>query len=379
MPIQSPLRLAPSPLRIVLLAATVLLAACQQTPEQPPAPPPPPMASHSFQFDPDTDSVVGQVQRIVATEEDTFSDIARRFNLGYEELVLANPDIDPWLPRAGTEIILPTRYVLPDAPRRGVVINLPALRLYYFPPRAEGELQTVITHPIGIGRVGWRTPEGSTKVVAKQADPVWVVPASIRREHAAAGDPLPARVPAGPDNPLGRHSLRLGWPSYLIHGTNNPYGVGLRNSHGCVRMYPEDIAQLFEAIPVGAPVTVVNQPLLYGWVGGELHLQALPALEDDRRDHRARDQALLRAALKRQPDATGAVSVDQALVDALIADPRGLAMPVTGQAMTLPGYIASAPQVANELPRQATWDGLDEEEPETDALAPAVTAATATR
>jgi L,D-transpeptidase ErfK/SrfK len=346
--------------RLLLLLAVAALAASQQMPNRPSAPPPP-VASHSFSFDPAVESVVGQVQRVIASEEDTLSDIARRFNLGYEEVVRANPGVDPWLPRAGTEIVLPTRFVLPDAPYEGVVVNLAALRLYYFPPRAEGELQQVITHPIGIGRVGWETPEGSTKVISKRKDPIWYVPASVRREHAAAGDPLPAQVPPGPDNPLGRHAMRLGWTSYLIHGTNNPYGVGLRNSHGCVRMYPEDIAQLYEAVPVGAPVTVVNQPRLYGWADGKLHLQALPALEDDKRDHRARDARLLRAALKKQPAGADA-RVEQTRVDALIADPRGIALPVTGAAATVEQYIARAPRVANQLPLQATWDGIDGEE-----------------
>jgi L,D-transpeptidase ErfK/SrfK len=310
--------------------------------------------------------VVGEVQRVVASEEDTLSDIARRFNLGYEEVVRANPGVDPWLPRAGTEIVLPTRYVLPDAPREGVVINLAALRLYYFPPRAEGEPQTVVTHPIGIGRVGWRTPEGTTKVVAKRKDPTWYVPASVRREHAAAGDPLPAQVPPGPDNPLGRHSMRLGWPSYLIHGTNNPYGVGLRNSHGCVRMYPEDIALLFEAVPIGTKVTVVNQPLLYGWSGGQLYLQALPALEDDKRDHRAGDEALLAAALSER-GGEGVAGVERALIEGLIADPRGIAVPVSHADLTLEGYLAHAPRVENRLPLQATWDGVDEPSTEEEA------------
>jgi L,D-transpeptidase ErfK/SrfK len=129
--------------------------------------------------------------------------------------------------------------VLPDAPRSGVVINLPAMRLFYYPPRASKDApQEVVTHPIGIGKVGWSTPEGRTKVTQRTKDPTWTPPLSVRREHEKNGDPLPARVPPGPDNPLGRHAMRLGWPSYLIHGTNKPYGVGMRASAGCIRLYP---------------------------------------------------------------------------------------------------------------------------------------------
>lgn len=344
---------------VMLILSTVLLGGCAQLQEQfrdwqalheP-------VATHRFVFDPDTESVVGDLQIVRARENDTLSDIARRFNLGYEEIVRANPDIDPWLPRTGTEIILPTRFVLPDAPRQGVVINLPALRLYHFSPPAADGTQVVTTHPIGIGRVGWRTPEGATKITHKRVDPTWYPPASIRREHAANGDPLPAAVPPGPDNPLGRHSLRLGWPSYLIHGTNRPYGVGLRASHGCVRMYPEDIAQLYDHIPVGTPVTIVNQPEVYGWQGDTLWLQAFPVLEDDRRDHAKLAPKRMAAALATRP-----LHQQQplaSLVDLHLDQRRGIAAPVTGEALPLDRYLAGVPRVANRLPMSASWDGID--------------------
>ena len=153
-----------------------------------------PLATHQFVID-DNDDVVGEVQMTRVGAEDTLSDIARRFNLGYEEVVRANPGVDPWLPGADREIVLPTQFVLPDAPRDGLVINLPALRVFYFPKRKEGEPQTVITHPIGIGKVGWSTPEGDTKIVSKRKNPVWTPPASVRKEHRENGDPLPRRVP----------------------------------------------------------------------------------------------------------------------------------------------------------------------------------------
>ena len=183
-------------------------------------------------------------------EEDTLSDIARRFNLGYDEVVNANPGVDPVAARApARRIVLPTQFVLPDAPHEGIVVNLAALRLYYFPKAAKSEPRQVITYPIGIGMVGWATPTGTTKIVSKRKDPFWTPPASVRKEHAAEGDILPARVPPGPDNPLGAFAMNLGWPSYLMHGTNKPAGVGMRASHGCIRLYPEDIATLFQAAP----------------------------------------------------------------------------------------------------------------------------------
>jgi L,D-transpeptidase ErfK/SrfK len=164
--------------------------------------------------------------------------------------------------------------VLPDAPREGIVINLAARRLFYFPPAVEGEPRRVVTHPIGIGREGWSTPLGTTKIAHKHVSPPWTVPASIRRERAASGDPLPAVVPPGPDNPLGTHALRLGWSTILIHGTNKPAGIGMRVSHGCIQLYPEDIVTLFADVPVGTPVTVVDQPYLVGYGPDGLLLEA---------------------------------------------------------------------------------------------------------
>ena len=176
----------------------------------------------------------------------------------------------------------------------------------------------VYTHPIGIGKVGWSTPEGSTKVISKQKDPVWRPTRSIIAEHKKNGEILPAVVPAGPDNPLGRYKLTLGWPSYLIHGTNKPYGVGLRSSHGCIRLYPEDIEQLFGMAGPGTKVTVVNQPYVFGWHDDKLYVQAYTVLEDDKRDwakcslncwrsHDPRIQAELKA---RNETSTGARRAD---------------------------------------------------------------------
>ena len=201
--------------------------------------------------------------------------------LGYDELVAANPDINPWLPGADTPVLLPTQFVLPPDIREGVVLNIASKRLFYFPPMPEGQPQVVKTYPIGIGRVGWETPLGSTTVVAKAVDPVWYVPLSVRQEHAEMGDPLPSVVPAGPDNPLGSRVLKLDIPGYLIHGTNQPYGVGMRVSHGCVRLYPENIEYLYELVAIGEEVQIINEPYLLGEIDGELIFEAHEPLEDD--------------------------------------------------------------------------------------------------
>jgi len=222
--------------------------------------------------------VVGENTMLVATYEDTFVKIARAHDLGFDELVQANPDVNPWIPGEGTEVVLPTRFVLPQAPRRGIVINLPELRLYYYP---DGESGRVITHPISIGRMEWRTPLGLTEIYSKAANPTWYPPQSVRNEHAEQGRPLEAVVPPGPDNPLGKHALRLALPGYLIHGTNMPAGVGMRVTHGCIRMFPEDIEALFDDVPVGTPVRIVNQPFKLGRNGTDFYLEAHPLLDEE--------------------------------------------------------------------------------------------------
>jgi len=228
------------------------------------------------------DNVVGVVTTAIAEHEDTLIEIGRRYGVGYEELISANPGIDPWLPGAGTEILIPTRFILPDAPREGIVVNLPEHRLYYYPPAKAGQPKVVRTYPISTGKMDWKTPLGVTRIVSKQERPNWYPPASVREAHAARGEPpLPAVVPAGPDNPLGEHALRLGIPSgaYLIHGTNRPAGVGMQVTHGCIRLYPEDIAELFGLVPVNTKVNLVNQPSKIGWLRGTLYFEQHPLLE----------------------------------------------------------------------------------------------------
>ena len=240
-----------------------------------------PISRNFFTLDSPDQSVIGEPQIVYTKEENTFSDLAREYGLGYDEIVAANPDIDPWLPGDETAVLLPTQYVLPDVPRRGLILNIASKRLFYFPEVAEDAPVQVLTYPIGIGRVGWETPLGDTTVISKARDPSWYVPASVRRERAELGNPLPAIVPPGPDNPLGHFVLKLDMPGYLIHGTNQPYGVGMRVSHGCVRLYPENIEPLYDMVGLGEPVTIINEPYLAGWRDGELYLESHSPLEDD--------------------------------------------------------------------------------------------------
>lgn len=234
----------------------------------------------TYRLPPEGEDLVGKVSIVHVREGETLIDIAREHGLGYSEVVAANPGLDPWLPPTGAEVVLPTHYILPSAPREGIIINIAEMRLYYYPPGADGS-RMVMTFPIGIGQEGWATPLGITRIISKAEDPPWVVPASVRREHAEAGDPLPAVVPPGPDNPLGRHALRLGWSSYLIHGTNKPFGIGMRVSHGCIRMYPEHVERLYRMVPVGTPVWVIDQPVKIGRSGGELFVEAHPPLSEN--------------------------------------------------------------------------------------------------
>jgi L,D-transpeptidase ErfK/SrfK len=243
-------------------------------------------AAHAdiFELPPAGYDVVGAVSTITARHEDTLVDIARRHGLGYEDIVRANPHLNPWLPGEGAEVVLPTQFVLPPGPRQGVVLNLAEYRLYYYPEPKKGEPAYVMTYPISIGRMDWETPLGLTQVTSKVVDPSWYPPQSVRDEHAAAGDPLPRIVPAGPQNPLGRFAMALGMPGYLIHSTNRPAGVGMRVSHGCIRMFPEDIEFLFGLVGVKTQVRIINEPLKFGWSGDALMMEAHPRLEASDRD-----------------------------------------------------------------------------------------------
>ena len=213
-------------------------------------------------------ALIGAVRTYTAHEADTLLDVARESGLGYTEIIVANPDVDPWLPGEGTEVVLPTGHLLPDGVREGILINLGDHRLYYF----SDQSQTVLSYPIGVGREGWHTPLGHTTIVRKQKDPTWFPPPAVQAEQPD----LPKAVPPGPDNPLGGHAMYLGFESFLLHGTNRPWGVGRRVSHGCIRLYPEDIADLFERIALGTPVEIVDQRIKLAWIDGTLVMQAHP-------------------------------------------------------------------------------------------------------
>jgi L,D-transpeptidase ErfK/SrfK len=236
-----------------------------------------------FDVPADGSAVVGADTHMASVYQDTLLDIARRNSLGYYEIIRANPGVDMWLPGNGTEIMLPGRRILPPGPREGIVVNLPEHRLYYYPKAKKGEKQVVITYPVSIGKMDWKTPIGETRVIQKEKHPNWYPPEGVRKEHLANGDPLPAVVKAGPDNPLGDYAMRLaaGGGTYLIHGTNNPMAVGMAITHGCVRMYPEDVAALFPLIPVGTKVWLVNEPVKVAFVDGELLMEAHPPVDEE--------------------------------------------------------------------------------------------------
>ena len=212
------------------------------------------------------DDLIGEVTYYRVKENDNFYEIARQFDIGIVELLSANPGVDPELPEVGAELVITTSHILPET-RVGVVMNLSELRLFYFAQNGE-----VMSFPIGIGMDGWQTPTGATSIVRKRKNPAWIPPKSIRGEIPD----LPEIIPAGPDNPMGQYALNLAWVNYIIHGTNRPYSVGKRSSHGCIRLYPEDIAVLFGAIEVGTPVTVIDTPYKLGWKGDRLFLEITP-------------------------------------------------------------------------------------------------------
>jgi L,D-transpeptidase ErfK/SrfK len=291
---------------------------------------------------PPGDDVVGDLQSISARHEDTLPDLARLFGLGYEEITRANPGLDPWLPGEQARVVLPTLFVMPDTAREGLVLNVAGMRLYYYRDGKEGP--QVYTHPIGIGRLGWSTPLGRTKVTAKAKDPSWYVPKSIRKEHAEEGDPLPPVVPPGPDNPLGRYVLRLAMPGYLIHGTNKPWGVGMRVSHGCIRLYPEDIEGLYAMVPRNTPVTIVHQPYLAGWHEGRLLFTAYQPLEETGGDWLAALE-LLDRRLRSPPEGASTAPIDWGRVARITREGMGVAFPVQEDTPDVTQWIASATEV----------------------------------
>jgi L,D-transpeptidase ErfK/SrfK len=288
-------------------------------------------AAVTFRLPPADVDVVGQVEYTRASREETLLDIARRYDIGQNEILLANPDVDRWLPEDGARVTLPNRYILPRAERTGLVLNLPEMRMYYYPKPVRGQPQAVITHPVSVGRMDWVTPLGKTRIIAKEKDPSWRPPSSLKEEHAREGDILPDVVPPGPDNPLGRFAMRLGFPGYLIHSTNKPFGVGMRVTHGCIRMYPEDIEQLFDQIPVGTQVQLVNQPIKVGWLAGALFMEVHPPMDEDQEIY----QDIINAAFNSIADAIAGsaneqhVALSGSAIKAAVEEQSGIPVMIT--------------------------------------------------
>ncbi len=343
------------------------------------------------------DDLIGEIRYTTARDEDTLIDIARENSLGQDEIVMANPDVDRWMPKAGTRVLIPRQFILPDAPRVGVVLNIPEMRLYYYPgeyetvaakpspkpvaaktdskskepriaknPKSTANKATgattpakptvvmkstptqVITYPVSIGRMDWRTPLGEARIAEKLKDPVWRPPETIKKEHAQDGDILPDVVPAGPNNPLGQFAMRLSVPGYLIHGTgvDKAYGIGMRVTHGCIRMYPEDIAKLFPLVNVGTPVRLVNQPIKLGWQGDDLYMEVHQPLDEDRLSY---DELLSNAlTLIEKKNASRGVVLNGGAIRQAIEKPSGIPVLVSKTSEF------SAPLESAEVPRAPT-------------------------
>jgi L,D-transpeptidase ErfK/SrfK len=339
-----------------LLLLSLLLTGCMKEPVIPLPPPaakivaPARAASPGPQLTFDlapAQQVLGTTQVTRVRGDETLLDIARRFHLGYDEIEWANRGVDVWLPGDGREVVVPVAQVLPEAPRSGLVANVAARRLFHFlPPDAAGR-RRVVSYPIGIGREEYPTPLGTTRVTRKRAYPDWRVPASVRRAHALRGDPLPAVVPGGPDNPIGTHVLDLGWPTYIIHSTNKPAGTGLRVTHGCLQLYPEDITRLYGQAEVGSDLTVVNQPILAGWQGDQLLLEVHRPLEEHAMTASA-GEAVAAVAIRKALAARGRsdADVDWGRVRTYVQAQPGYPLPVLRDAPDRTAYLATAPLYA---------------------------------
>jgi L,D-transpeptidase ErfK/SrfK len=281
--------------------------------------------AETFPLPPPGVDIVGEIRVVTAKQEDTLLDIARRFNLGYNEITAANPGVDPWVPGEGTRVVVPSQFILPPGPRRGLVLNLAQMRLFFFTEPKKGQPAQVVTQPVGIGTDYARTPLGGTKVVRKTPDPIWRPSRDIREEHMAAGHWLEAEVKPGPDNPLGKYALYLGLPGgYLIHGTNKPWGIGMRVSHGCIRLYPEGIEALYPYVPVGAPVRIIDERFVLGWRRNVPYLQAFAVTDESAEGNSNLTplvQYLLKGAMRSKPP-------DWAKAIATASERRGIPAPI---------------------------------------------------
>jgi L,D-transpeptidase ErfK/SrfK len=314
--------------KIITLLAFFLLNACQIVPDafRPDKQSLETIQTNNFVLS-ENDSVIGQIAAVHSRKGETLPDIARHFGLGFNEIMHANKKLKIWQLTEASKVILPLEFILPNAPHEGVVINVANMRLFYFPTDSNTRSpKSVFSFPLGIGKEGWSTPLGETRIIRKTKAPKWHVPFSIREEHALKGDPLPAVIQAGPDNPLGAYAMHLGFPGYLIHGTNKPYGVGLRVSHGCVRMYPENIETLFSQASVGTKVTIVNQPYLIGWRDKMLFLEVHSSVDEHSKNIKQLKKQLLNKF--KQKSETAGTTIDWDKVKKILAMSTGIPQPV---------------------------------------------------
>jgi len=314
------LRLAAFCMFIMTLQGCAFLRSFQEKPSRLPGLPDREIARNDFSLARGND-VIGRLALITLEKGDTLPDIARHFSLGINAISDANPGVDIWVPEAGEHIVLPLSFILPDAPRRGIVINLATMRLF----RYKGDVKSpmVSTYPVGVGAEDRPTPTGQTRIVRKTPRPTWHVPASIAERHRKQGDILPAQVPPGPENPLGEYALYLGKSGYLIHGTNKPASIGLQATNGCMRLYPENIEKLYRDTPVNTPVLIVNQPYLVGQRDGMLYMEAHRPLEGLGAVDLERIYAKLRNLEKKSLR-----KLDWKKVKAVQAEARGVPVPI---------------------------------------------------
>lgn len=209
-------------------------------------------------------TVIGAPQRHVVAKKETLLDVAREYDLGFNELEDLYPKQDPWIPPEGMKLVIPSQWILPETQKEGIVVNVAELRLYYFMKK----IRMVKTFPIGIGDEGWYTPLGTFRIQEKREHPTWYIPSSLQEKYKAK------TMPPGPDNPLGDYYMGLSIPGYGIHGTNIAWSVGRLVTHGCIRLYPEDIQQLFSMVKPGIPVEIIYEPVKLGVLGGRIYVEA---------------------------------------------------------------------------------------------------------
>ena len=274
-------------------------------------------------------AIIGTVQSIKLQPNEDYPIIAQRYDVGYYELYEANPGVDPDSPIAGTILIIPTRYILPPELHYNVVINLAEMRLYY----ESVNPHKIYIFPIGIGKEGWNTPTGIFAIIAKTKNPSWTAPDDVYRYRIAHGEKIARVIPPGKDNPLGQYALRLSNPSYLIHGTDDPVGVGRRSSAGCIRMYPEDIKKLFSMVNIGTEVQIINAPYKATQINNEIYLEAHMPLYEQRVVMRD-DVSLATNTVKKAIAKSNTTSVDWKKVETVAKNHLGVPQLVSTQSNT---------------------------------------------